>query len=511
LVAEPGVDTQHTAGFFPTASRARAALLLGLFAAAFAIRLLHINDIEFAPLRQHRSAIMARAYYYETRPDLPAWQRDVAAEQLRIMGLLEPPILEHATAILYRAAGGEYLWIPRVLTSGLWLLGGWFVFLLVRRLHSADTAFIALAFFLLLPFGVVAGRAFQPHGFETMLIAASALCIWRYFERPSAGRLLAAAGVAAVAGLVYAPGLILISAVFLAMAGPRKWLSPATIVFFLVSFSLALAYYGYGVVANNGVRGQLLSSVKLHLLLTPGFWAGWLAQIHNVVGLPAAVAALAGLALYRAEARKLLLGLAAGYVIYSLLLSYHTSTHDYYQLINVPLVAMAMAPFLGRVLGLATSGLSRPVRCAIVAACCVLGVAAAGVRIIEYNFDRHGRWQKNERAIAPKIGDIVGHSTRLVYLSISGGFPLFYYGQVAGAEVMVRNALLETYLERRTGVESQAELVNPDNLGFVPEFFVVTELLEFKRRPELGAFLDANYPLIANELDFRIYDLRRKR
>src|SRR3712207_1056603 len=106
-------------------------LLIGLLSiAALGVRVYHIDDppMDFHPTRQYHSAVMARGYYYEAADSAPHWKRELAILNGQREGIIEPPIVELAAFLAYRVLGGEHLWIPRLLSSVFWLIGGAFLY-----------------------------------------------------------------------------------------------------------------------------------------------------------------------------------------------------------------------------------------------------------------------------------------------------------------------------------------------------------------------------------------------
>jgi len=137
-------------------------------------------------------------------------------------------------------------------------------------------------------------------------------------------------------------------------------------------------------------------------------------------------------------------------------------------------------------------------------------MASIGIKIVQYNYDRHGRWQRNERKIAPEIGQLVNHSTKSIFLSISSGIPLQYYGKIGGVEVEYTTEAIQKFIDRSEEKISPEDIINPRLLGFQPEYFIVTELLQFKRMPELMDLLTRNFFLLARGTDYLIFDLRKR-
>ena len=67
--------------------------------------------------------MIARALYLPYDSSMPGWARELAllnAEE----NALEPPIIEHLAVYGYRLAGGEHLWIGRLISIISWLIGG---------------------------------------------------------------------------------------------------------------------------------------------------------------------------------------------------------------------------------------------------------------------------------------------------------------------------------------------------------------------------------------------------
>ena len=67
--------------------------------------------------------------------------------------------------------------------------------------------------------------------------------------------------------------------------------------------------------------------------------------------------------------------------------------------------------------------------------------------------------------------------------------------------------VFEKYSEKLDQLDS-AEFLAPSYFGFESEYFIVTELLEFKRNPTFIEYLSRNYPVLAHTADDLMYDLR---
>ena len=146
----------------------RVILVVGFLLLGIGVRLIDLSDppLDFAATRQLHSLVLARGYYYAmdvpSTQALPAEQRAFGIKAANNEAFDEPPILEHITAYVYAMAGKENFEIPRVMVSLLWVIGGIPLFLLMRKISSTNGAVFAMAFYELLPFGVIASRSFQP-------------------------------------------------------------------------------------------------------------------------------------------------------------------------------------------------------------------------------------------------------------------------------------------------------------------------------------------------------------
>lgn len=159
------------------------AVMLIIFGLGLAIRLYDLTDLplDFHPTRQLISAIKARGMYYQGRTDVAEAQRRFAVQQWKGRAEIEPEIVERLAAVTYRFTG-EQMWLGRIYSSLFWLVGGYFLYLLLGRFASPDGALLGTAFYLFLPYGVIASRSFQPDPLMVMLTIAYWWAVYRWSE-----------------------------------------------------------------------------------------------------------------------------------------------------------------------------------------------------------------------------------------------------------------------------------------------------------------------------------------
>jgi len=517
-------------------------ILLALLTAAFCLRCYHLTQppLDFHPMRQGWSLILARAYYFENCESVPEWQREVARVNEQMTRIKEPPIMEHLVATAYRFAGAEQLWIPRMFSIVLWLLGGLFLYLITNKMTSPPGALVSTAFYLFAPFGIFMSRSFQPEAMMVMLFVASIVMIRRYYNQPSVIRLLIAAGLAALAILIKFIAVFPIVAAFVfvgvAKKGLRKGLlNIRCLLFLLASLLLGTGYYFY-MTFGPGRLGNVADTIFLpHLLLEPSFWAGWLQVAGGTIGYLAVIAGLIGIALFKNRSdRALLIGLWAGYVVYALLFTYTTATHDYYQVLLLPIVALSLGP-IGSIIvarlghlgargrwGLVVSGLLVPglvihtglsirhdqfrkldpvVKDRLQILCGFIGLNPHYLKRINYDFEE-------EIKVAREIGEIVNHSTRTIFLAPAYGSPLRYYGQLFGTCWPQHRDLEARKLRRLKALDVQTHLEHLTK-KWSPEYFIVADLDDFDRQKDLKRLLTNKFSIIAQSDKYLIFDLTK--
>jgi hypothetical protein len=511
-----------------------------LLITAFVIRLHHINRplLDFQPIRQYMLAHHTRSYYYEGLESIPEWKKQMARINKERMGFqLEPRILEHIVVFGYRMLGGEYLWIPRVLSSVFWIIGGVFLYLIAKKILSPDAALFSIAYYLFLPFGISASRSFQPDPMMIMLLLFSIFMILRYYEQPSFLRLVPAIFVSSLPMLIKPYSIFLIFGAFISIAiyreGIRKLFTNRNFLMFIFLSPLpGAAYYLSGMLTPDAFLQEHAQATFLpHLLLRPYFWKDWLAMIARVVGLIAFTGALLGVFMVRRLPRFFLIGLWAGYFIYGLLFTFHIHTHDYYQLQFIPVVALSLGP-----VGALIFSSKKRIILAVLFLVSIFGTGLSLSYVQEKDYNRsylkylgyvvgiNPQFYKfviedfeKELKIAEEIGEIVNHNTNTLFLTSDFGRSLTYHGELSGLPWPTSVSFQE---RRDRGIKSppKEELFNrryftirahAKFIRYTPDFFIITDFEEFKRQPDLKKFLTANFPIIAQNDDYLIFDLRK--
>ncbi len=475
---------------------------------------IHLLPLEFHPVRQYHSAIIARALYYRHVSSLPDWQRQTADCARQREDGMELPVMENLASLAYRIRGREGVWIPRLFASIFWLIGGVFIYLLSRRLFAEVGGLVSLAYFLFLPYGVLASRSFQPDPLMVMMLLASIYFMVRGFESPTPARIVPVMVSSGLALLVKPQCLPVLIASYVAVAlfsygvraavrRPILWILP------IIAALPALVFY----LSRNpdetrtGFYWQVF--FRAHYFVESSFWLGWLNMIDRVVGPAAFVAGLLGAAVAgKRLPRALLAGLWAGYFIFGCIFNYEIHTHDYYQLQVIPILALSLAPLADLVANGFKAGVSERVSQRVLkGALLVLAAVVALTSYLRTVSPRLNYADRDRVTEAEDIGRRVNHSTHLFFLSYANGEEVTYHGEVCGIPWPFK-ADLET--ARLIGLPPQTAEERYKALAaqYAPQFFVVTEMDEYEKQPDLQDFLRSNFRLLFSNPRYLIFDLR---
>jgi len=477
-----------------------------VFVLALGIRLYDLDDLplDFNPARQLFSMLKARGMYYAMSPDLPGWQREIAIQQWEESPVIEPPVLEALVAVSYRAFG-ENLAIPRIYSILFWLAGGIFLSLLAKKLTDSNGAFFSLLFYLFLPFGVYASRSFQPDPLMVALIIAAAWALWNWREKPtwhwavSAGLFTGTAIFVknvAVFPLAFAALALVLERGFIPSLKDRQTWAVAGLSILPVGL-----YTLYGIFIAGYLGGQFAFRFFPQMWIDPAFYLRWKGQLEGVFGFSVVLLALAGVFLAQRRAFIFLAGLWAGYFVYSMTFAYHTSTHDYYQLPFIPVVALSLAP-VAKILRERAASLRNPHLLRIAAGLGLALMVAVEIWTVRVELIRND--YRSDAEYFAMIGNLTGHTLEPVAsVSQDYGDRLEYWGWQPNEAWLDESQLA---LRQAAGRDIQlAERFTEFMKG--KRFFVVTRLAELENNSALRESLYNNYPIHAEGKGFVIFDL----
>lgn len=487
--------------------------LLTMFGLALAIRAYDITDLplDFHPARQLFSAIKARGMYYETLPDAPEAQREFAIRQWKTKVTIEPEIIEHIAVSFYQLTGQEQLWIPRMVSALFWLAGGIFVYLLASDLMSTNGAFLSLTFYLFAPYGIFASRSFQPDPLMVMLIVAFWWLIYRWSDRQEWKWAILAGLVGGLAIFVkFVAAFFVIGGTLGALLGrfklrelihnPQVW----TLGILGVVPGAAWIIYGKFVAGlfNSDMSGRFIPS----LLISPLFYLQWQVKVAAVAGGIGIMLGLIGLFLISGRVRAFLLGIWGAYLLFGFYFNYHISTHDYYSLPLLPIVALSLAPlgswFFARLADIVPNGEAGKgwVRGALIF------ILSYGILSTVWDVRSQMKavdYRPQEKAWA-EIGQVLQDGSTEALTQDYGTW--LAYWSWRSADIWPSSG--DLYQASVRGNTKDIDKLF-DDVAASKRYFLVTDMDDFKKQPELHARL-ADYPLVAQGDGYLIYDLHGK-
>ncbi len=477
--------------------------LLVILGLGLAIRLYDLTDLplDFHPTRQLLSALKARGMYYQTLTDLPEEKRDFAVQQWKTRASVEPALLERIVVFTYRFTG-EQLWIARIYSSLFWMIGAVFLFLLARELASVEGALVSTAIYLFLPYAVFASRSFQPDPLMVMLIVIFWWAVVRWSKDPTSYKF------AIIAGLFggFAIFIKFVAAFFVIGGALGAALGRGSIretvrrpqVHVMIALGLlpGAAYVIYGVWVAGYLGQQFGGRFIPSFFLSPAYYLGWVGMLDLVIGGTTLMIALLGLFFFEKQELRFMLGLWAAYALFGIYFNYHISSHDYYSLPLVPIVALSFASVADHFFARLHTSASLKVAVIMILSFGLfasLWSTRAQMKSIDYR-PESGMWIE----ISDKVGD---HN--LAGLTQDYGARLAYWGWKS-LTAWPTSGDLNYHVGLRGARDDFEEQF--ESLALKKDLFIVTDFDELNRQPFLKEKLKG-YSIFAEGDGYLIYDL----
>ena len=491
--------------------------LFVLFVIALLVRIPFMLDQprNFHTGRQFHNMLMTRSLYYD-------WaQPQVENEKIRFNAVLsgkrqeplEPLIINSAVAAAYKIVGKESEALGRFVYALAWLLGAPFFYWIARRVTSREGALIAYGFYLFLPYGVLISTSFQVDPFMMSVSLAALFYQLRYFDQPNTKRLLLASAVSALALLVKPLCVFSLFGVFVGLSlltqnGKNLFQKKDGLVFSFFCFTPLILFYVGRIVQGGFMQYQVKVSFIPELIMTASFWKDWSARVGDVFGYSAFTASLLGFFFSKRPLGLVLMGsLLGAYVIFGLFFTFQIHTHDYYQVLLIPIVCLGLGCLYQGVVQALSSKIKFWRVLILFALVSLMGLSLQKTIKIHKHHVMNGFEEKVR--IAKEIGEKTNYTSNAIFLAKYWRHTkiLNYYGNVSGFYWPDRDGF---DLEKIGKIKPQSVAERFQNLEqkFTPEFFIIADFPEFESQPELRAFLDGNYRRWLETKDYLIYDLR---
>jgi hypothetical protein len=321
---------------------------------------------------------------------------------------------------------------------------------------------------------------------------------WAILAGLLAGAALFSKAVAQFFVLFPLGGLILVgTGLRKAIKDPQVW------VLGLLSVLPVIAYHVYGIFILKTLQSQFEGRFFPEMWIDPAFYVRWMQAAGNETGYGAIFVALLGVFLFStAGKRGFAAGLWLGYVVYGLTFPFHITTHSYYQLPLIAIVALTLAP-LGALVFEKIAALA-PITLVRVAVLLLI-LAAIFFKVWDVRVDLARTDYRHEPAYWQQIGDILGHNSSVVALTHDYGNRLAYYGWVS-PDIWLTSRHLENYRALRGGKPIDVQNWFAELTGN-KDFFLVTLMNQLNDQPDLKEILYNNYIIYAEGDGYIIFDL----
>jgi hypothetical protein len=253
-------------------------------------------------------------------------------------------------------------------------------------------------------------------------------------------------------------------------------------------------YTIYGVFVAGYLGQQFGGRFIPSLFLNPSYYLGWINMLDLVLGSVTLAVALLGLLFFVDEKKRFLSTLWVGYALFGIFFNYHISSHDYYSLPLIPIVALSIAPLADFVLKYLTP--FKVVTTLII----IFGIFAqvlslrAQMKSVDYRPEVE-MWQE--------IGELT-HSYNSIGLTQDYGSRLAYWGW-KGITSWPTFGDLNYHVNMR-GAKNEFEVQFAD-LTAKKDLFIVTDFDELELQPLLKEKLYSNYPIFHEGDGYMIFDL----
>jgi hypothetical protein len=478
-----------------------------IFLGGIGIRLYDINDapLDFHPTRQLFSALKARGMYYQNLETAPDWQRELAVQQWKIQGLIEPPVMERLAALTYQVAGQENLVFPRLYSILFWAAGGLGLYFLTKAMTDINGSIFALVMYFFTPYTVYASRSFQPDPLMVALMIFAILGLVKW-ERTSAWKWAVFGGLfAGLAIFIKTVAIFPLALAFIVVPSVKLgfrslWKNKQVWLMALLSTIPYILFYIYGLFISGDLQSQFSLRFFPQLWLTPEFWLQWNGNISAVIGLEFFLGSILGAFMFEKKVdRTLVIGMFLGYFIYGMTFSYHISTHDYYQLPLVPIAALGIASLFKWILKSLKASHWGNAAIVLTVICYFILIKGWDVRVALKRTDYSGEVQAWK-----ELASIFKAEDSIIGITSDYGYRFEYWGWhkienwMSSADFAVRELAGQEF-DMKAWFEEQ---VNGK------DYFLVTQFDELDKQPEIKQLLNDNYPIWMSSADYVVYDLR---
>jgi len=385
-------------------------------------------------------------------------------------------------------------------------VGGVALYSLIRGMVGVDGAMVGLVYYLFAPFGVIASRSFQP---DPLMTACIVLAWWAFYRWHRSHTWKWAILSGACAGLAM---YVKSTSVFFLLGGMgilalvrgrvKDTLRDVQVwAIALLSGLPVVIYHLYGLFVVGTLGQQFQGRFFPRLLVEPQFYRQLFNAMGTVIGHELLfIPILVGFFFLRKKGQAgYVAGIWAGYILYILAFSYHSTTHYYYHLPAIPLAAITIGSFSDFVIRRFASPLMNNLTRIALATIVLLGVGGTYYRLHEEDYRHEPGWYW-------KVTSKVDRKAKIAVLSQDYGNRIAYFGWISPK---VWNPPQGQIAELRG---SEGDAFEGEFNQFVEnmDYFIVTWMNALERQEKLHDKLYQTYQIHEQGGGYVIFDLNSK-
>ncbi|NTW44504.1 MAG: glycosyltransferase family 39 protein [Anaerolineaceae bacterium] len=442
--------------------------------------------------------------YYQNLESAPDWQRELAVHQWKIQGLIEPPVMERLAAFTYQLVGQEVLWIPRIYAIIFWVLGGIGLLFLTKELTNINGSIFALVLYFFTPYTVYASRSFQPDPLMValMIFAIFGLVKWgrtRHWKWAIITGIFSGLAIFIKTVVIFPLGIALLVVPILTL-GKSVFKNKQVWTIGLLTILPYFLFFFYGLIISGELQSQFSLRFFPQLWITPEFWLQWNGNISKVIGLEFFLGSILGtFMLDKKIDRLMVIGLFLGYFVYGMVLPYHISTHDYYQLPLIPMVLIGISSLFHCILTKLKSAPWSNVLIVLTVVFYFFLIKAWDIRV-----DLKRNNYRSEVNAWEEIALLFDQNDAIIGITPDYGYRFEYWGWHKIENWM---SSADFSLRELDGQEFDMKSWFEEAIDG-KDYFLITQFEELDRQPQVEQLLQENYPVWSSTNDYLIYDLQ---
>jgi 4-amino-4-deoxy-L-arabinose transferase-like glycosyltransferase len=376
----------------------------------------------------------------------------------------------------------------------------------MQKISSVTGAFASLAMYLLLPFGVIASRAFQP---DPLMIFGILLALYfqiRWMENDSINNTLLAGIFTGIVILIKATsvffvGVPLVGIVF--TMGIKKGIKNWHV--YLVAFLALVPALLFNILSATvgGNAGSIFGARFFpSLFIDPKWYLRWIITAKSIVNyFPLIIGLLALFLIRKKEYRVFYACLWLGYILFGYTFAYHIFTHNYYHLPLIPMVAIGFGVMFEvvykKLYEFNPHWFPRFLIAGIILMSSVLCVFEVRNELLKSNY-------RNAAAYWQRLGEKIGINKSVIALTQDYGYRISYWGYINPKLWLTRGDQVVYELSGATNPEFEI-LFKQETEG--KDLFLVTMIEDFEAQTDLHDYLLSIYPYEQGE-GYYLFDLK---